>query len=104
MRKYVLASTEAREDVDLREYGDVICNAVKEIMTEVEDVKVIVERSCYYVSPTPSKGDAVRIGRLICKSDLKKHCVQIPKLFSSMELSERGEKNGRKQNRMGGHM
>lgn len=99
MRKYTLASAQARGDVDLRDYADVIIEAVQSIMPEAN---VRIERDCYYVSPAPKKGDAVRIGRQICKSSLCRYCVQIPKLFSSVEVED--EKNdNRKEQHHGGH-
>lgn len=102
MRKYTLASIDAKTSVDLREYKDVIINAIREVMIDEKNLKVIVAKDYYTVSPTPKRGDAIRIGRIICKSSLSRHCVQIPKLFSSVEVKERnyGE---RKEHKMGGH-
>ena len=40
MRRYVLASLEHRQDVDLRNYEDVIVSAVMEAMKDVENVSV----------------------------------------------------------------
>ena len=85
MRKYTLASPESRSTVDLRNYRAIIESAVQEIMPAA---KVIVEKDCYYVSPAPERGDAVKIGRLICKSDLNRHCIQLPKLFTSISIEE----------------
>ena len=103
MRRYTLASAEARSSVDLRDYKDVITNAVKEVMAGVDNLKVTVAKDYYTVSPTPEKGDAIRIGRIICKSTLNRYCIQIPKLFSSIEVKE--QTNGeRKEHQMGGHM
>ena len=99
MRKYTLASPSAKVSVDLRNYQNVIIEAVHEYMPTAV---VRVEADCYYVSPTPSKGDAIRIGRKICESSLKEHCIQIPKLFSSIEIGGR-KKHGTKPNPMGGH-
>ena len=106
MRRYVLASPEHKQNVDLRDYEDVIVAAVKAAMKDVEDVSVVVEARYYDVSPSPCRGAAIAIGRAICKSGLGKCCVQIPKLFSSNEVSvDKEEKNDRKEkNRMGGHM
>ena len=101
MRKYTLASPDARVSVDLREYDDVIIAAVMDVMN-VEDVEVVVRQDCYYVSPTPGKGDAIRIGRLICKSALGNYCVKIPKLFLSVEMEEENNDNS-KQQQYGGH-
>ncbi len=101
MRKYTLASLDARNAVDLRNYEETIMEAVHSIMPKAI---VRVEKDCYYVSPTPEKGNAIKIGRLICKSTLGKHCIHIPKLFSSTEADDREEKShDRKQQQTGGH-
>ena len=102
MRKYTLASTDAKTSVDLREYKDVIKNAVEEVMTKEKNLKVIVTKEYYTVSPTPKKGEAIRIGRIICKSSLSKHCIQIPKLFLSIEVKEINNEEGY-EHKMGGH-
>jgi len=105
MRKYYLASQDAKQKVDLRDYEDVIEGAVMDVMKDVEGVSVMVHERYYEVSPSPDRGHAVAIGRMICKSGLSQHCVMIPKLFSSIEvLSKEEQKNGEKTNRMGGHM
>jgi len=98
MRRYALASSEHKQNVDLREYEDVIVEAVKAAMKDVENVSVVVFERYYEVSPSPSRGDSVRIGRAICKSGLAKCCIQIPKLFSGQEVSteDKEEKNDRK--------
>ena len=105
MRRYTLASLEHKENVDLRDYEDVIVAAVKAAMKDVENVSVLVEARFYEVTPSPSRGAAIAIGRAICKSGLGKCCVQIPKLFSSVEVCvDEEEKNGREgTNKMGGH-
>ena len=101
MKKYTLASSTARKDVDLRDHEDVIVKSVTDVMGLRVD-KVVVEQDCYYVSPTPTKGEAIRIGRSICKSGLGRHCVQIPKLFLSVEMEEENNDNT-KQQQHGGH-
>ena len=102
MRRYTLASMEHKQDVDLREYEDVITEAVAAAMKDVDDVSVVVYEHYYEVSPSPSRGVAIAIGRMICKSGLGKFCVQIPKLFSSVEIEE--EKNDREEQKChGGH-
>lgn len=105
MRRYVLASLEHRQDVDLRNYEDVIVSAVMEAMKDVVGVSVEVGKNYYSVSPSPSRGAAIAIGRAICKSGLGKCCVQIPKLFSSVEVStDKEEKSDeRKTDSLGGH-
>ena len=105
MRRYALASLEHKQNVDLRLYESVIVEAVMAGMKDVENVSVVVYERYYEVSPSPSRGAAIAIGRAICNSGLGKCCVQIPKLFSSVEiLKDEEEKNDRrKENRMGGH-
>ncbi len=106
MRRYALASLEHKQNVDLRNYEEVIVAAVMAAMKDIEDVSVVVYERYYEVSPSPSRGAAIAIGRAICKSGLGKCCVQIPKLFSSIELCDnKEEKNDRKtKDRLGGHM
>lgn len=105
MRRYYLASSDAKQKVDLRDYEAVIVEAVMEVMKDVEGVSVVVYEQYYEVSPSPKRSYAVAIGRKICKSGLSQHCVQIPKLFLSREESSKEEKkNEEKANRMGGHM
>ena len=106
MRRYALASLEHKQNVDLRDYEDVIVAAVTAAMQNVENVSVVVRERYYEVSPSPGRGAAIAIGRAICKSGLGKCCVQIPKLFSSVEVCvDEEEKNDReKKDRVGGHM
>ena len=106
MRRYALASLEHKRNVDLRNYEEVIVEAVMAAMKDVKDVSVVVHEHYYEVSPSPSRGAAITIGRAICKSGLGKCCVQIPKLFSSVEVYTDEEENNdeKKTNRLGGHM
>ena len=98
MRRYSLASSEHKQNVDLRDYEDVIVNAVMAVMKDVEDVSVLVKEKFYEISPSPGRGTAIAIGRAICKSGLGKCCVQIPKLFSSVEVCiDKEEKNDREK-------
>lgn len=103
MRRYTLASAEHKQNVDLRDYEEIIVEAVKTAMKDVEDVSVVVCERYYEVSPSPGRGAAIAIGRAICKSSLGKCCVQIPKLFSSVEVSEKEEEKNdeKKTNGMG---
>ena len=50
MRKYMLASKGAKDDVDLREYQQIIQDAVHEVLPHAT---VQVEATYYTVSPTP---------------------------------------------------
>ena len=103
MRVYHLSSGTARSTVDLRNYESVITEAVTTVMSG-KDVIVVVNKDSYTVSPAPSQGEAIRIGRLICKSDLNQYCIQIPKLFTGENIETKEELNDqRNNNRMGGH-
>lgn len=100
MRKYVLASPDSRETVDLREYQSVIENAVHEYQP---NAVVRVEADCYFVDPAPPQGAAIKIGRKICQSELKHHCIQVPKLFNSINIEEIEHEQQKKQKFFGGH-
>ena len=103
MRVYHLSSGDAKRTVDLRDYADVITKAVTSVMSD-KDVTVVIEKESYTVSPTPTQGEAIRIGRLICKSDLNQYCIQIPKLFTGENIETKEEPNEPRNNdRMGGH-
>ena len=105
MRRYTLASPEHKQNVDLRDYEDVIVAAVMSAMKDVEDVSVVVCERYYEVSPSPGRGTAIAVGRAICKSELGKCCVQISKLFMGREMIVKEEKDDEKKtNRVGGHM
>ena len=100
MRKYTLASPSAKLDVDLRDYADIITEAVRAIMPKAA---VKVEQTCYTVDPTPKQGEAIKIGRQICQSGLSRHCIHIPKLFTSIEIKEEKPNGTDKPKRTGGH-
>lgn len=101
MRKYTLASPTARQGVDLRDYEDIIVEAVHEVMPQA---KVTVAKDCYYVSPSPDPNLARKIGRAICQCGLKAHCVQIPKLFTSIKVKEVATHEQSKTKLSGGHL
>ena len=103
MKRYTLTSSDARTTVDLREYTDVITNAVTSVM-DGKDVDVVVYKDCYTVSPIPNQGEAIRIGRMICKSKLSRYCIQISKLFTGEKIEPKEESNESIINHgMGGH-
>lgn len=100
MRKYTLASIDARKEVDLRYFSEFIEKTVHEFMP---NAIVNVEQNYYTVSPTPQKGDAVRIGRkLSSNKDMGKYCVKIPKLFYGTNIDNM-EVIYEKQKCNGGH-
>lgn len=101
MRKYTLASPDSRAAVDLRDFQSIIEDAVHEYQP---NAVVRVEADCYFVDPAPPQGAAIKIGRKICQSNLKRHCIQIPKLFSSININMEEKENGEeKQKCSGGH-
>jgi hypothetical protein len=102
MRKYYLASSTDRGDVDLRQYQKEITEAVHRYMPGAQ---VEVAERYYTVDPTPDKGNAIKIGRLLSDKDiLGKYCVKIPKLFCSEEVEHGKEvEDGREKKRTGGH-
>lgn len=98
MRKYTLANARYRGVVDLRDYTEVITNAVLEF---APTATVVVNKDHYTVSESLTQSQAVRIGRRICESDLSRHCVKMSKLFNSVVVKERANDDRNKQT--GGH-
>ena len=102
MRKYYLASSGDRGDVDLRIYQNEIADAVHRYMPGAQ---IEVTERYYTVHPTPDKGSAIKIGRLLSdKAVLGRYCVKIPKLFCSEEVEHGKEvEDGREKKHTGGH-
>lgn len=100
MRKYTLANGEKRGFVDLRDYEDVIVNAVLEF---APGATVTVCKDCYAVKEPLTQSQAVRIGRRICESDLSQHCIKLSKLFNSTVIKEATNDNRNEQKQTGGH-
>ena len=87
MKKYRLSSISDRSKVDLRDYNDIIVDAVFDVIEEGDEELIIsVAKDYYTITPEPSRGDAIRIGKKICKSDLNKYCVTVRKLFCSEDF------------------
>lgn len=85
MRKYTLADGSKRDTVDLRDYEDIIVAAVQEF---APGTTVAVYKDYYIVTEALTQSQAVKIGRKICESDLKYHCVKLSKLFNSKPVKE----------------
>lgn len=108
MRVYHLSSGAARRMVNLGDYESVICEAVTTVMSG-KNVIVVVNKDSYSVSPTPTKSEAIKIGRLICKSALSQYCIQIPKLFTGENVKPKKEElnesrtEPKVKHRVGGH-
>lgn len=106
MRKYTLANTDARKDINLTNFAETIIDAVHEFMPQAE-VQVFPDH--YTVHPDPERGTAIKIGRKLCTNQtLAKNCVQIPKLFSSVKVSDpkgqdKEDIDGKTKKYVGGH-
>lgn len=100
VRKYTLANGSKRSTVDLRDYEDVIKSAVEEF---APGTTVTVCKDYYLVNEQLSQSQAVKIGRKICESDLKYHCVKLSKLFNSKLVKENANDSRKEQKQNGGH-
>ena len=101
MRRYSLASVDYRKYVDLVTFENTIINIVHQVMP---NSVVSVEKDFYTVSPTPTRSEAVRIGRMLSNKDiLGKYCIYVPKLFYGEDVEERGMENHAEAKRSGGH-
>ena len=101
MRRYYLASVEKRGIVDLRWHQDEIIEAVHQIMPQAQ---VVVKEDCYEVSPSPPKGLAIKIGRLLSSKDVMgSYCIKISKLFCSEEVECKECIDGTEKKCVGGH-
>ena len=101
MRRYCLASVEKRGIVDLRWHQDEIVEAVHQIMPQAQ---VVVKEDCYEVTPSPPKGLAIKIGKLLSSKDaLGGYCIKISKLFCSEEVECKECVDGTEEKRTGGH-
>lgn len=100
MRKYTLADGSKRDTVDLRDYEDIIVAAVQEF---APGTTVAVYKDYYILNEQLSQSQAVKIGRKICESDLKYHCIKLSKLFNSKPVKEKANDNSKEQKCVGGH-
>ena len=102
MRRYYLASAEQRGKVDLTGYADEIVAVVKQIMPHAV---VEVKEDCYVVTPTPTRSEAIKIGKMLSKNEVMgRYCIQISKLFCSEEVENGKEvEDGTEEKRIGGH-
>ena len=89
MRVYKLAAPYHRSYVDLRDFKDIIKQAVHQ---EVPNAKVVVKEDCYEIDRDISKGDAIRIGRTLASSELGKYCLQRATLFIGHTVEKSNQK------------
>ena len=101
MRRYSLASLEYRNSIDLVTFQNCITSSVHQV---IPNATVVVEKDSYTVSPTPTRSEAIRIGRILSSKDiLGKYCIFVPKLFYGEDVEERSFTNNAKAKRSGGH-
>ena len=100
MRKYMLADGSKRGVVDLRDYEDIIVEAVQAFAPG----NTVVVTSDYYIVKDPlTQSQAVKIGRKICESSINQHCIKLSKLFNSKPVKENMNDNRKEQKHPGGH-
>lgn len=85
MRKYYLASSKYRNSVNLRDYKQVITDAVH---SEMPDTKLTIHADYYTLDEQPTRGQAIRIGRKIAGSSLGKYCMIRPILFVGKNIED----------------
>ena len=93
LRKYSLANGSMRGSVDLREYSDIITTAVQEF---APGSTVVVHKNHYTVLEPLTQGQAVKIGRRICESNLSQYCIKLSKLFNSKEVTNEEPKQSKR--------
>ena len=93
MRTYSLANGSMRGSVDLREYSDIITTAVQEF---APGSTVVVHKNHYTVLEPLTQGQAVKIGRRICESNLSQYCIKLSKLFNSKEVTNEEPKQSKR--------
>lgn len=86
MREYKLSDPEARADVDLTDYEDVIKKAVAKVNDEAV-VEVFKDR---YTIDGITRSESVQIGRQLSKTALAEYCVKVElsRLFFGHEVEE----------------
>ena len=86
MTKYMLTSTEAREKVNLRDYGQIIADAVFEVVEDDEPM-IRTARDFYYVEmDVPmTEIERIQIDEILSASELGKYGVEGQMLFAAIE-------------------
>lgn len=85
MTKYRFANTEERHLVDLRKYKTLITDTVQKVHP---GAKVKVEADGYLLPHTVSRGEIIKIGRMLAKSELGKYCLNRPVLFIGSHIED----------------
>ena len=87
MKQYVLADAEAQKTVDLDKYGDMIADAVFEVIDE-DDMVVGNRKGCYYIGMDrlATEGEEAAVKAILRGSDLGKYCTTDGVLFKGIEV------------------
>lgn len=84
MRRYSFASGDARRSIDMRRYENLIKKAVHEVIPKAN---VVVLHDCYVVDKI-TKGESIRIGRILAATVMGQNCITISKLFCGEETDD----------------
>ena len=89
MIKYVFTSEEARKNVNLREYGQMIADAVFDVIEDDEPL-VATGRDYYYVeTDIPlTEAEQAKIDEALCSSELGRYRIEGRMLFTSIKEEE----------------
>lgn len=84
MRIYRLANVQKRQEIDLRDYEEIIISIITEI---VPDADVVVGVTDYTIMTDITKGQAIKIGRALAHSSLGTFSISRPILFVGEQLN-----------------
>lgn len=85
MREYSLQDPEYRKTVDLRNYKTIIEDSVHQVSS---DAIVTVFKDRYTITPDLTKGQLIKIGRLIAHTNLGQYCMIRPILFKGEVIKD----------------
>ena len=85
MREYSLQDPEYRKTVDLRNYKTIIEDSIHQV---APDAIVTVYKDRYTITPDLSKGQLIKIGRLIAQTTLGQYCMIRPILFKGEVIED----------------
>ena len=85
MREYSLQDPEYRKTVDLRNYKTIIEDSIHQV---APDAVVTVYKDRYTITPDLSKGQLIKIGRLIAQTTLGQYCMIRPILFKGEVIED----------------
>ena len=83
MKKYVLASEEARKTVDLRNYEEMITDVIFDVIDE-DDLVVITRKDCYILDrdQQTTEDEETSIEKTLLNSELSQYCTEDGTLFT----------------------